>query len=68
MPRMPQNKLCRFVLLFVVCVPLNLVINYVNVWTLGYHKLGWTGTFIFAFFLAAYATFWVPQPHNPNTP
>ena len=67
-PSMPQNKVYRFVLLFVLCVPLNVVINYVDVWTRGYHKMGWTGTFIFALLLAAWLTFLPPQPHNPNTP
>ena len=45
------NKVCRFVFLFVLGVPLNVVINYVNVWTLGYHKMGWTGAFIIALLL-----------------
>jgi hypothetical protein len=67
-PSMPRNKVCRFALLFVLCVPLNFVINYVRVWTLGYHKLSWTGAFILALLLATYGTFLPPQPHNPNTP
>jgi hypothetical protein len=66
-PSMP-NKVCRFVFLLVLCVPLNFVVNYVNVWTLGYHKMGWTGSFIIALLFATYQTFWPPQPHNPNTP
>ena len=63
-----RNKVCRFVFLFVLGVPLNFVINYVNVGTLGYHKMGWTGAFIIALLFAAWGTFWPPQPHNSNTP
>ena len=62
-PIMP-NKVCRFVLLFLLCVPLNFVINYVDVRTLGYHKMGWTGVFIIALLLATWGTFLPPQPHN----
>jgi len=67
-PRMPQNKVYRFVLLFVLCVPLNVAIDYVNVWTLGYHKTGWTWTFIFALLLAAWLTLLPPEPHDSSTP
>jgi hypothetical protein len=65
---MPRNKVCRFVLLFVLWVPLNFVIDFVNVWTLGYHKMGWNGLLIFALLMATWGTFWPPQPHNSNTP
>ena len=65
---MPRNKVRRFVLLFVLCVPLNVVINYVDVSFLGYHKMGWTGTFIIALLVAICGTFWPPQTHNSNTP
>jgi hypothetical protein len=68
MPNMPQNKVYRFVLLFILWVPLNVVINYVNVWTLGYHKTGWTWNFILALLLAAWLTFLPPEPHNSSTP
>jgi hypothetical protein len=68
-PSMPQSKVYRFVLSFALFAPLNVVINYVNVWTLGYHKMGWTETFIFALLFAAWLTFLPPsQPHNSNTP
>jgi len=67
-PSVPQNKLYRFVLLFVLCVLLNVVINYVNAWTLGYHKTGWTWTFIFALLLAAGLTFLSPEPRDSSTP
>jgi|HubBroStandDraft_6_1064221.scaffolds.fasta_scaffold393636_2 hypothetical protein len=67
-PSMPQNKLYRFVLLFVLCVPLNVIINYVNVWTLGYHKTGWTWTFISALLLATWLTFLPAEPHDSSTP
>ena len=39
-PRMPRNKVYRFVFLFVLLVPVNFAINYVDVWILGYHKMG----------------------------
>ncbi len=66
-PSMP-NKVCCFVFLFVLCAPLNFVINYLNVLTLGYNKMGWTGAFIIASLLATCGTFWPPQPHDSNTP
>jgi hypothetical protein len=44
----PRNMVYRFVFLFVLWVPLNFVINYVDVSFLGYHKMGWTGVFIIA--------------------
>ena len=62
------NKACRFVVLFVLCVSLNFVINYVNVRLLGYHKMGWTGASIIALVFATFGTFVPPQPHNSNTP
>jgi hypothetical protein len=66
-PRM-RNKGCRFAFLFVLCVPLNFVVNYVDVRTLGFHKMGWVGSFIIALLFATYRTFWPPQPHKSNTP
>jgi hypothetical protein len=66
-PSMP-NKVCRFVSLFVLSVPFNLVINYVNVWGLGYHKMGWTALFIISVLLATYGTFLPPQPRNSSAP
>jgi hypothetical protein len=62
------NKVYRFVVLFVLCLPLNFVINYVNVRLLGYHKMGWTGASIMALVFATFGTFVSPQPHNSNTP
>jgi hypothetical protein len=67
LPRVPR-KVYRFVFLFVLCVPLNFTINYVNVSFLGYHEMGWTGTFIIALLVAICGTFWATQPHNSNTP
>jgi hypothetical protein len=67
-PTMPRDKTYRFVFLFVLGVPLNFIINFVNVRTLGYHNMGWTGQFIMALLFAAWGTFLGPQPHNPNTP
>jgi hypothetical protein len=66
-PSMP-NKVCRFVFLFVLCVPLNFIVNYINVWTLGYHKMGWTGSLIIAVLFATYGTFLPPEPDSSNTP
>jgi hypothetical protein len=64
----PRNKVWRFVFLFVLCVPLNLVVNYVDVLLLGYHKMGWTGAFIISLLVAICGTFWPPQTRNSNTP
>jgi hypothetical protein len=62
------NRGYRFVFLFAVCVPFSLVINYVNVWLLGYHKAGWTFVSIIALLMATIGTFWQPQSHNSKTP
>jgi hypothetical protein len=62
-----SNKAFRFVTLFVLCVPLNFVINYVNVRAFGYHKMGWNGAFIIALIFATWGTFLGPQPHDSNT-
>ena len=67
LPHMP-NKVCRFVFLFVLGVPLNFMINYVNVQLLGYHKMGWAGASTIALLLAAFLTFFPPQPRHSNTP
>jgi hypothetical protein len=67
-PRMPRNKSYRFVYWFVLLVPFTRVMNYVNVSTLGYYKLGWTGVFIIAFLVATFGTFWPTEPHDSNTP
>jgi len=63
-----SNKVFRFVVLFVLCVPLNFVINYVNIWAFGYHKMGWNGALIIALVFATWGTFLGPQPHNSNMP
>jgi len=65
---MPRNKAYRFVFLFVLLVPVIFVINYVDVWTRGYHKMDWTWAFIIAFLVAICGTFWPIQPHNSKTP
>jgi hypothetical protein len=65
-PTMPRDKPHRFVFLFVLGVPLNFIINFVNVRTLGYHNMGWTGQFTMALLFAAWGTFL--QPHNSKTP
>ncbi|HYM08645.1 MAG TPA: hypothetical protein VEU11_18990 [Terriglobales bacterium] len=64
---MPRSKVLRFVLLFALSVPLEFVVNYVNVRTLGYHKMSWAGAFMIALVFAAWGTFLPPQPHNTNT-
>ena len=61
------NRVCRFAFLFVVCVPLNFVCNYVNVWAFGYHRMSWTGAIIIAVLLAAYGTFLFARPYDPGT-
>ena len=67
-PRM-ANKMCRFVFLLVLFLPVNFGVNCVNVQLLGYHKMGWTGASIIALRLAIWGTFlYSPQPHNSNTP
>ena len=63
----PRNRVSRFVFLFALCVPLNFVINYVDVSFLGYHKMGWPGAFIIALPFAIFGAFWPPQTHNSNT-
>jgi hypothetical protein len=65
-PWMP-NKVCRFILLFLFCVPLNFVVNYVNVWAFGYHRMSRTGSLVIALLLATYGTFLPQQPRKPNT-
>ena len=66
--RMP-NKMCSFVFLFVLCLPFNFGVNYVNVHLLGYHEMGWTGASIIALLLAIWGTFlYSPQSYNSNTP
>jgi predicted tellurium resistance membrane protein TerC len=66
--RLPQNKLYHFAFLFVMWVPVNFSINYVNVQTLGFHKMSWTGALIIALILATFGTFLSSQSDNPNTP
>jgi hypothetical protein len=62
------TKIGRFVVLFMLCVPLNFILNYVDVRTLGYHQMGWTGALITALLFATFGTFFPPQPRNSNTP
>jgi hypothetical protein len=66
LPIMP-NKVCRFVFSFVLGVPLELAINYVDVSLRGYHKTGWIWTFSLALFFATWLTFWPAEPHNSST-
>jgi ABC-type uncharacterized transport system permease subunit len=68
MRRIPQNKVCRFAVLFVLCVPLNFVINYIDVRTFGYHQMSWTESFVIALLPAAWGTFLPPQSRKSNTP
>jgi accessory gene regulator protein AgrB len=60
-PIMP-NKVCRFVFLFVLWVPLNFVFNYLNVWAFGYHKMSRTAAIIIALLIATFQTFVPPEP------
>jgi hypothetical protein len=65
-PSIPNKWVHRFVFLFVLGVPFNFVVNYVNVRLLGYHEMGWGGASIIALlialFFATFGTFWEPQP------
>jgi hypothetical protein len=64
----PRNKAFRFVFWFVLCVPLNWVINYTDAAFLGYDKMGWTGTLTLALLVAICGTFWPLPTHNSDTP
>ena len=66
LPSMP-NKVCRFLLLFALGVPMIFVINYVDVRTIGYHKMGWTQALTIALLGATLGTFWTPQSRNSKT-
>ena len=66
-PHLPKNKLCRFAFLLMVCVPVNLAINFINVQTRGYHKMSWTAAFIIALVIASFQTLLSSQSDNPNT-
>jgi hypothetical protein len=68
LPRMP-NKTSRFVLFFVVGVPLGLAYDYVKHWALGYHRsaTSWPVALILALLWATLCTFWGPVSHNSNT-
>ena|SRR5436190_21142640 len=67
-PCIPQNKGYRFAFLFAVWVPMNFAMGYVNVQTLGYHKMNWTWAIIIALIFATLGTFFSSQSHNSNTP
>lgn len=57
-PSIPNKWVYRFVFLFVVGVPFNFVVNYVNVRLLGYHEMGWGGASVISLFIALFfATF-----------
>jgi len=66
-PSIP-NKLGRFLFFSVLGVPTIFVLNYVDVRTLGVHKMGWTEALIIALLCATWATLWTPQPRNSKTP
>ena len=63
-----RNKVYRFVLLFSTCLPLNFVINYINVSLLDYHKMGWTGALSISLICATFGTFWPPKAQISSTP
>jgi hypothetical protein len=67
-PLLPRNKAYRFVFLFVLFVPFNFIVNYVNVSFWGWHKMGWTGALIIACLLAIFGTVSETQPDNPSAP
>ena len=66
-PHLPKNKLCRFAFLLMVWVPVNFVINFINVHTRGYHKMSWSAAFIIALVIASFQTLSSSQSGNPNT-
>ena len=70
-PRM-RSKTSRFVLFFVVGVPLGLAYHNIKHWALGYHRpaMSWPVglvALILALLWATLCTFWGPQSHNSNT-
>jgi hypothetical protein len=65
-PSMP-NKVCCFVFLFVLWVPVNFLINYIRVRAFGTTGMSWTGASIIALILATWGTFLSSQ-QNSNTP
>jgi hypothetical protein len=65
-PRMPHSRLWRFVLLFALWVPLTVVLNYVNVSLLGFHKMGWIPVTIIALLFATIGTLCPEEPNNAN--
>jgi hypothetical protein len=67
LPRMP-NKASRFVLFFVVGVPLMFGYAHVKHWALGYHRpFSWPVALILALLWAILCTFWGPQSHTSHT-
>ena len=66
-PSMP-TKVSRFVFLFVLCMPLVFVINYLDVRLLGYPEMGLTAASIIGLLSAAFGTFLPRQRHNSNPP
>ena len=69
--RMP-NKVSRFVLFFVVGVPLVFGYDHVKHWALGYHRpfsrpFSWPVALILALLWAILCTFWGPQSHTSHT-
>ena len=67
-PRLTKHWVYRFAFLLLVWVPINFVINYINVQTQGFHKMSWTGAFIIALIMAILGTLLSSQSHNANTP
>src|SRR6185437_2610826 len=61
-PIMSRSKVFRFVFFFLLCIPLNLIINYVRIWAFGSHKMSLGGASIYALFFAIFGTFLPPSP------
>jgi hypothetical protein len=67
LPRM-HNKASRFVLFFVVGVPLVLGYAHVKHWALGYHRpVSLPVALILALLWAILCAFWGPQSHTTHT-
>jgi hypothetical protein len=69
-PLTSRHKIGRFALLFVLCIPLTVLVNYIDVRAFGYHKLSWTAVFIIVLPPAAWGTF-LPsqsQSHKQSSP
>jgi len=67
MPILP-NQVWRFAFLFLLGIPMMAVMTYIDVRTLGYHKMGPTAIVVIALLVAVWGTFWPPQTQKTNIP